>query len=435
MKLHELREARAAKVRELRKLIDDANGAELQEQARQRFDALEKEVREFDGRIERETRVAEMERQAAATPVNGGTDNREFDREAARFSLTRAIAHVSGIRVDAAREIEVSDEIARLTGRSAQGIFAPDSVFRIPARRDVEQRVVVSGSSGAGLIFEEAHPEQFIDALRANLVTGRMGATTLSGLMGNVSIPKLNASAGSQWIAENAAITPADQDFDKVTLAPKHVGMITEFSRNMLLQSSPDIETLIRRDFAASLAVALDAAALVGGGSDEPDGIITLLGAGPGLGTLGTPSWSEVLGIIAGIENANAATGRLGWVLNPNAVRTLRSTPKIVFGSPEQQDGSAGFLMDSPTDLAGYAAASTTSLSPSLGSPDPGSAIFGDWSSLLVGYWSGVDILANPYESTAYSKGNTQVRGLLTADIALRHIESWAAATDVPAAS
>lgn len=434
-RLHDLQQQRKAKVTELRSIqtAADNDSRDLSDNERQRFDTLESEVRSLDSQIDRAARLETLERAAAADPVQG-TGNREFDREAQRYSLTRAIAHVSGLRVDAKREEEISQEIEHRTGRKAQGIFGPDNVFRVPRNAAAEERVVTSSGDGAGLIFEEARPQDYIDALRANLVTGRLGARTLSGLQGNVSIPKLNASAGSEWIAEDGALTAADGDWDKVTMTPKHVGALTSFSRNMLLQSSPDIETLIRQDFAASMAVALDSAALIGGGSNEPDGIITQLIAGPGLGTLGTPSWSEVLGMIASIELANAATGRLGWAVNPRAVQTLRSTVKVAYGSPETQDAGAGFLMDGPNSLAGYTALSTTSLPQSLGSPDPGAAIFGDWSSLLIGLWSGVDILANPY-GTGFDKGNTHVRGLLTADVAVRHIESFTAATDIPTAA
>lgn len=434
MKLTELLEQRAAKLAEMRTIQNAADSAsrDLEDNERTRFDTLESEVRGLNEQIERAQRLDQLERTAQATPLNGGT--RDFQSEASRYSLTRALAYASGLRVDAGRELEVSQEIENRSGRKAQGIFAPDSVFRVRRDPSMEQRVVTSGGDGAGLIFEDGRPQEYIDALRANLVTGRLGATMLSGLEGNVSIPKLNASAGSEWIAENGALTSADGDWDKVTMAPKHVGALTEFSRNMLLQSSPDIEQLIRRDFAASLAVALDAAALVGGGANEPDGIVTLLTAGPGLSTLAGPTWAQVLGMIADIELANAATGSLGWAVNPKAVQTLRSTPKIEYGSPPS-DSMGGFIMESPNELAGYTAASTTSLPTSLGSPAVGSAIFGDWSSLLIGYWSGVDILANPYESTAYKKGNTQVRALMTADVAVRHTSSFTAATDIPAAT
>ncbi|MEQ9434713.1 phage major capsid protein [Hyphomonas sp.] len=421
-------EKRAAKLNEMREL---ATGEQTPEK-RTAFDKIEKEVEAVNTDIRNAQTLAEFERVAEnGTPVDGTPDYR---REASRYSLTRALAHASGLRVDAAREIEVSQEIENRSGRKAQGIFAPDNVFQVRRQQPFEQRVVTSGGDGAGLIFEQGMPGQYIDALRANLVTARLGATTLSGLQGNVSVPKLNASADSEWVAENGALTAADGDWDKVTMTPKHVGALTEFSRNMLLQSSPDIEQLIRRDFAASLAVALDAAALVGGGSNEPDGIITLLTAGPGLSTLAGPTWAQVLGMIAEIELANAAAGSLGWTLNPKAVQTLRSKPKVEYGSPVS-DSMGGFIMDGPNELAGYAAASTTSLPQSLGSPAVGSAIFGDWSSLLIGYWSGVDILANPYSAVPFSKGNTQVRALMTADIAVRGTDRFTAATDIPAAT
>lgn len=431
MKLHELREQRAKKVAELRAINDNAKGGELSAEQRQRFDALETEVRSLNDQIGRAERLAEMERTATGTPINdNGTP--DFARECRAYSLTRAIAHASGLRVDAAREVEVAQELERRSGRKAQGIMAPSNVFFVPRNRD-EQRVVVSSTSGAGLIFDEHRPDQYIDALRANSVVDRLGATVISDAEGNLHLPKNASGAAGQWIAQNAALTPVDGDFDSVTMTPKHVGALTEFSRNMLLQSSPDIETLIRNDFAQALAIALDAAALVGGGSNQPSGIIDRLTDASALGTLGTPTWAEVLGLIAGVEVANAATGRLGWAVNPRAVQTLRSTPKKVVGSPPSFE-VGGFIMDGPNDLAGYPAASTTSLG-AIGSPDPGVAIFGNWASLIVAYWSGVDILTNPYESTAYSKGNVQVRGLLTADVAVRHIEAFAAATDIPAAS
>lgn len=55
---------------------------------------------------------------------------------------------------------------------------------------------------------------------------------------------------------------------------------MTELSRNMLLQTSPDLEALVRSDFAAILAEAIDKAAIVGGGVNEPTGAFFRL---PGL--------------------------------------------------------------------------------------------------------------------------------------------------------
>lgn len=46
--------------------------------------------------------------------------------------------------------------------------------------------------------------------------------------------------------------------------------------------------------------------------------------------------------------------------------------------------------------------------------------IYGQWSELVIGYWSGVDILANPYHSDVASKGGLLLHAFLDADVAVR---------------
>lgn len=421
MKLSDLLKLRDKLRREAQQIIktaEDANRApEGQEQTR--LDEIRTESEALETRIRNQAMLDEFDRQAEAEQIDG--TGGEFEREASQVSLLRAIACSAGLEGDFGREREVSAELARRSGRRPGGIFVPHQVLHTRAQRGFEQRVTTAAGGGAGSIFEQGRPEMLIDALRANLVTAALGATVLNGLEGGpVSIPAIDTGQSGSWIADDAALTPADLDVNKRQLTPKTVGCLTEFSRNFVLQSSPDVEELARRDFSAALAVALDGASLVGGGANEPSGILDTITPG----TLATPSWAEVLNLIKAVEVANAAMGRLGWAVNPNAVATLRATTKV------SSDAGAGFVMDSPRELAGYPAMSTTGL-PLVGSPPTGSVVFGDWSSLVVGYWTGIDILANPYAATPFSKGNIQVRGLLVADVVLRHEESFTGATDV----
>ena len=114
------------------------------------------------------------------------------------------------------------------------------------------------------------------------------------------------------------------------------------------------------------------------------------------------------------------------WATTPSAVKLLRSTPKEVDGSSIAV--SADYLMESAKTLAGYPLASSNVVPSTLGTgTDESALIFGNWSDLILGYWSAFDLLVNPYESTAYSKGNVQVRGMLTMDVAVRHAESFCA--------
>ena len=48
-----------------------------------------------------------------------------------------------------------------------------------------------------------------------------------------------------------------------------------------------------------------------------------------------------------------------------------------------------------------------------------------------IGYWSGTDVLVNPYEADAYSRGRVLMRVMRDCDVAVRHGESFAYATDL----
>ena len=330
------------------------------------------------------------------------------------------LSQIPGHDVDCARERELSTEIARRSGRTFQGIAVPMSVFHEPIEKRVVTSVFGSPPDGGGNLIGTDHlGAQFIDRLMGALVVRRAGARVLTGLTGNVSIPKL-VSSTSAWIAENSAITPGDPTFGSVRLSPKHCGTIVEFSRNLLLQSSPDIETLLRQDFAAELATRIDAAALIGGGSNEPTGIMANTDV-DGTTSMATPTWATVLELIETVEAGNGVGN--AFVGSPQVVKALRSTAKV--GSSDSV-----MIMEAPNSLAGYPFFSTT-LMTGTASPAAGNLIFGNFNDLLLGIWSEFDVLVNPFESTAYTKGNVMVRGMATVDVALRHAESFAYADDV----
>ena len=233
----------------------------------------------------------------------------------------------------------------------------------------------------------------------------------------------------SGWVAENAALSFSDFEHDPVTLSPRHTGCITEFSRNLLMQSSPDIEDLLRSDFAKQLAQAIDAVAIKGGGSNEPTGILATSGIGAvSLGTPdgGAPTWAAIISVIAEVEIDNAMGS--AFLTNSKAVKKMRSTAKV-------SSTDSVMIQESPNELAGYPLASTNLVPSNLVEGSSGATlsalIFGDFADLLIGYWSELDILVNPFESTAYSKGNVQVRGMATCDVKLRHPESFAAIQDM----
>lgn len=427
MNLSAIREQRAGKVGEMRALLSkaEADKRSLNSDEQGAFDALKSAVTDLEGQEARALFLTEAERRMQGAPVSA-TGDRNFDAECRAFSLTKAIAaQLPNSQVDAGREREISQEIATRSGRKFEGIAVPMSVF--------EERVLTTaapaGGPGSNIIATDYRGDLYIDRLRAALKVRQLGATVLSGLQGNVDIPRLKASATAGWVAENTALTPSDPQFEKISLTPKHCGAIAEYSRNMLQQSSPDIEALLRGDFAAILAEAIDVVAISGSGTGAvPKGILSTVGIGDvPIGTNGGPiTWASVIDLIAAVETANA-TGS-GFLTNAKVVKSARKTAKVA-------STDSAMVMDAPGILAGYALQSSnlvpSNLTKGTSSGVCSALIFGNWSDLLLGYWSAFDLLVNPYESTAYAKGNVQIRGMLTMDVQVRQPASFAAIKDL----
>ncbi|TVM15784.1 phage major capsid protein [Oceanidesulfovibrio indonesiensis] len=420
MNLRDLMEKRGRIAAAMRELTENpqGEGGDLSSEQEQRFDTHKAELSAVEKQIERQTIVEDAERRMAGQPLTGNED-RQYDELLREFSVVRALAGAAGMNVDDGREREISQELQRRSGQKAQGVMVPLNVF--------EKRVMTTAAPAAGpgsnLIATDYYGNQFIDTLRAALIVHGLGARVLNGLQGNVDIPGLKESATAGWVAENAALSASDMQFRKVSMSPKHAGALTEFSRNMLLQTSPDIEALVRDDFAKVLARAVDRVAIQGGGSNEPTGVLETADINT-VDLSGGVTWAKVLEFIEALEIDNANGG--AFATTPSMVKLMRSTPKEVDGTDVAI--SADYLMEGPRNLAGYPVAVSNLVPSNLGTgTNEHAIIFGDWSDLLLGYWSAFDLLVNPYESTAYSKGNVLVRAMLTMDVTVRHPESFAA--------
>jgi HK97 family phage major capsid protein len=413
MSLRDLLEARSRTVEQMRALTDhpSGDGGDLTDDQAKQFDDLKAQLTATERRIERQQVVDDAERRMAAPAIIHGRGDGHYEQRARSFSLVKAIQSQLGEDIDVGFEREISAEVKRRAGRKFGGIAVPDEYFQ------VERRTLLVGSSAAQLYPEQHRDDLFVDMLRSALVVGRVGATILDNLVGDQDIPRQTGSSTAQWVAEDGILTETDATFDDVTLSPKTVGSMTSFSRRAMLNAVPSVENIIRRDLAAVIASAIDVQALTGTGTgNTPTGVINETGVNNL--TLDAVTWAQVLSFPAAIQTDNADVGSMAWIMSPSGVAKLRSTAKVA-------STDSVMLMESPTELAGYPVAVTTALEVG-GSPATNTMIFGVWSQLLVGYWSGLDVLLNPFETTAYAKGRVMVRAMRDVDVAVRHGESFA---------
>ncbi len=407
--------------------------AVMPEETRTKWDALKGEIESLESAERRQATIDDLDRRASGEPV--GTDPR-FDAFASEVRISDVIAASLG---DTGRGAglarEASAEIARQRGRNPTGLFL--SLRGLTRAAATERRALTSGAqgtppTGAALVPTVVRDDLLIDPLRAATVLAGLGATYLTGLTGNLSVPRVATGTSVGWFGEQQPIPDTDLTFDSVPLAVKHVGAITEYSRTMLLNSSADVDQLLRNDLMRALATEIDRAALVGSGDGiMPRGIVNTPGVvkvafGDGL------AWPNVLALPAALDNANVAMGRPGFVGN-GLIRSKAMGTLTVPGT------ASPFIMTAPDALAGYRFAATNLIPVSPATTGTGAhparstLVFGSWENLLVGVWDALDLTSNPYSDTAYRKGAVQVRIIADVDVAVRHAEAFAYANDVSA--
>tara|TARA_Y100000780_G_C13654570_1_gene406067 strand:- start:301 stop:1527 length:1227 start_codon:yes stop_codon:yes gene_type:complete len=403
MKLNQLREQRSAKVSQMKTLVDTAAeaGRDLSAEEVKQFDTLKGEERTLATQIERAEYLADVERRAAGTPVSGAP-SADFDRLADSVSVTRVIrAQMEGRSLDGA-EAEYAREAERRSGRKAEGAFVPFN--------SLEKRANTTATAPE-LVGTDHRADQYIGPLREALLARQMGIRVLSGLRGDVAIPKFGTGLETGWVTEGGAVPEEEMTFDQVTLKPKHVGGKTEMSRQLIQQSAPGIEQLVREDLSFLIAKQIDRAIINGTGLlGEPLGILQT----PDIQTVADipATWAEVLAMLEKLDDVEISNGR--W-LTTAAIRTALASAEKVTGS------GSGFLYDNGL-MAGLSLEASKSV-------PTGKLILGDFSQVMLGVWSEVDILVNPYAEPAYSRGGIQVRAMATVDTAVRHPEGFVVAT------
>lgn len=357
--------------------------------------------------------------QRASEPVAVPDEREEIglsDKEVESYSLKRAIEAVaSGRPQDAGLEMEASHAVAKRTGKSPRGFFLPNDV----TNRFVGQRDLTAGAAAAGAkLVDEIVQVPVIEALRARMVMGQLGATVLSGLSSNVSVPKVTTGAAGSWVAENAAPSETTQVIGQVTLSPKTCAAYTDISRRLLVQSSADVESLIRNDITNSLAVAIDTAAVNGGGSNEPTGILqhsdtttTAINTNGG-----PPTYALLCTVEAAPENSNAAMGTMQFLTNAKVRKKLRQVEIAANSGLMLFDWRFNTILGYPTTVSNIVPSTLTKGSSSICS----GIIFGDFSQVLIGYFGpGIDVLVDPY--TGGNAGTVRVSALVDVDVNLRH--------------
>lgn len=414
----ELQEAREAKKKELDK-IDFTSGDE----ARSRFDALHREIRTLDGDIVRAAQIEDAERRVAATTVKPGQDSaegRSHDVKIADYIKGGIAGRLDGLAG------EWSQDYARRSGKAPRGIgwYPVANLIAIEARTQTTD----VGPGGGYLVGKTLRPDLMGGLLKPTPVVSAMGASTISGLIGDVEIPVVTGEPTAQWVGENDAPTASDAAFGKRTSTPRTVAGLTQVSRRLTLQNSTSIEALLRKMHGDQLALAMDSAAINGpGASNQPQGILQNSGVNVlALGTNGLAPTSDHMADLIGLADIANVTA-------PRQFLTTAKVRKVAMKNKDSQNRPLGVPAFFQNEAATFSNQVPSNLTKGSGT-DLSAVIYGDFSECYLLFWSAVDILVNPYADSVASSGGVLVHSFLDMDVVIRRPAAFSVIKDAIAA-
>lgn len=342
--------------------------------------------------------------------------------ETKRYSMFRAInAVLSGDWKHAGLELEAHQAIHKRTNDqnlSAKAFYVPYEIQTRQTGRTAQRApldVALGGVNGAYLV--ETVNQGFIELMRNSSVLLQAGTTRMSGLTGNVTIPRQIGAATAFWLADDAtSITETEQTFGQLAMSPHNVGAYTTISRQLMLQSSPSAEGIVMSDLAKVTALAIDKAGINGTGSGgQPLGIINATSVAAISGA--SANYPTLVSFQAALAGANLLAPGATYVGPPATAALLMGRNRFTNTDTPLWQGN---MLSG--QVAGFGAFSSNQM-------PAASLLFGDFSQVILAEWGVLAIEVNPY--AVFQAGIIGVRALTTIDIGVRYGAAFAYANTV----
>ena len=289
-------------------------------------------------------------------------------------------------------------------------------------QRDATMQATLFNQGGAAVETEVVLP--YIELLRNMMVTTELGVTSMAGLEGNITIPRQAAPATAFSVPEAGALSLSGQILDQISLSPKRAGTWCQYTKQFLLQSAMDVESFIRTDMFAVIALYHDYMILNGqGAADQPTGILNtpgvLLVNGNGAftgysGDNNAPAFVDIVNFETQLNKSNARKMGRGWATTSNSRGRLMSLAKLLVGATTVPSKSLWEAMQTEFD------------SPAVDSQQiPNDVLmYGVWAmNVIHAMWGGLDIVVDPFTGAGQSLVKIYMNTWF--DVALRHPQEF----------
>lgn len=290
-----------------------------------------------------------------------------------KFSLIKAINDVvnnRNINEDALSVIEMGATEMRKSGLSYSGqIQLPVEERALPTAGAIVATVIEQGKE-----IVETEKLNILEPLRGKSILAEAGATFLTGLVGNISIPTYSGSTVG-WQGEMVEAENGKGAFDTVELSPKRLTAYIDISKQFLVQDSVGAEEMLRADIVNALVSKLEQTIFgdEAGDSTKPAGIFYNAEEV-------NPSYAAVCEAEADVTDF---AGDKRFVMSPAMKAQFKQT--TISG-----DKSDLRLLMQGNEVDGYPVSVSSNVLAE-------GWAFGDFRELVVAQWGAIDIVVDPY--------------------------------------
>lgn len=268
-----------------------------------------------------------------------------------------------------------------------------DTPWKYEKRADI-----LAGTANQGQEIVSEDKKAILPPLLPRLIFSQAGATYMTGLVGNVSIPSY-AGTTVAWKTEVEAAADGGGGFKEVNFAPLRLTAYVNVSKTFLAQDGVGAEALLLDNIAGAVTrmlekTVLGPATLVA--NTQPSGIGYKLNVANGGGvaelTGVTITNAALIGLETTVDTANALDGNLAYITNSIGRGLLKGIDKGV------ANDTGDFLCSEDNKVNGYPLLVTNSIVSTYGTGGTGNmVVFGNWKDLMIAQWGGYDITVDPY--------------------------------------
>lgn len=253
---------RAAKAAELETIMTGTDGETLDVESGEAADALTEEIKAIDQHLKR-LRTVESVKASTAKPVQTVDTVQKGAESRSQVIVKNTEKPAPGIQLARVARVKA---LARLEGMDtlqlAKSLYSHDDRVVNTIKAAVPAGATTSGNWAEDLVGDATSVyADFVEFLRPQTILGKFGSNGIPSLRRvPFRTPLVSQTGGGEgyWVGEGKPKPLTSFDFSRTTLEPLKVANIAAITEEVLRDSSPSAEMIVRDSLAAALRERLD---------------------------------------------------------------------------------------------------------------------------------------------------------------------------------